>query len=93
MDDPSLATERTALGWRRTGLAASALTGIVVRSSLGRLDAATATVVAAAGAVALAIVLVSLRRGTTIADGRASAALAVLILAVAALQAVVILAG
>ena len=79
------ARERTELGWRRTGLAAAALTGVFVRSHVDRLDAVAVTVIALSAAVVLIVLVVSyLRPATT--DGRVSAAVAALTGVIAAAQ-------
>ena len=90
-DDRGLANERTALGWRRTGLTAAGLTGVVARTRVDRLDALGIVALTLAVSVVVAILSVTLRRAEAVPDGRGSAVLALLISAMAALQAVAIL--
>lgn len=79
------ARERTELGWRRTGLAAAALTGVFVRSHVDRLDALGVTVIALSAAVVLVVLVVSYLR-PAITDGRVPAAVAALTGVIAAAQ-------
>jgi len=79
------ARERTELGWRRTGLAAAALTGLFVRSHVDRIDAVAVTVILLSAAVVLVVLAVSYRRPAT-TDGRVPAAVAMLTGVIAAAQ-------
>jgi uncharacterized membrane protein YidH (DUF202 family) len=85
VDDRGLQHERTELGWRRTGLAAAALTVGFVRVHIDELDAAAAVSVAFAGAIVLVILAVVLRLPTR-RDGRIPAAITALVAAIAAAQ-------
>lgn len=77
--------ERTELGWRRTGLAAAALTGVFVRSRIEKLDAVAIAMIVISAAVVLIVVSVCYRRPST-TDGRVSAVIAALVAAIAAAQ-------
>jgi len=79
------ARERTELGWRRTGLAAAALTGVFVRSHVDRIDAVAVAVIVLSAAAVLVVLAVSYRRPAT-TDGRVPAAVAALTGVIAAAQ-------
>jgi hypothetical protein len=91
IDDRGLQHERTELGWRRTGLAAAALTAAFLRARIDELDAVAVFSIAVAGAVVLVILAVVLRLPTR-RDGRIPAAVAglVAVIAVAQLAAIVL---
>ena len=85
MDDNGLQFERTALGWRRTGLAAAGVTGVFLRSRIEDLNAAAALSIALAGAVVLVILAVVVRQPAR-RDGRIAAVLAGLVAVIAVAQ-------
>ena len=85
VDDRGLQHERTELGWRRTGLAAAALTAAFVKARVDELDAAAVVAIAAAGAVVLIILAVVVRLPSR-RDGRISAAVAGLVAVIAVVQ-------
>jgi uncharacterized membrane protein YidH (DUF202 family) len=92
VDDRGLQHERTELGWRRTGLAAAALTVGFVRVHINELDATAVASVAFAGAIVLVILAVVVRAPSR-RDGRIPAALTALVAAIAVAQLAAILAG
>ena len=92
MDDRGLQHERTELGWRRTGLAAAALTVGFVRVHINELDATAVASVAFAGAIVLVILTVVVRLPSR-RDGRIPAALTALVAAIAVAQLAAILAS
>lgn len=84
-DERGLQYERTELGWRRTGLAAAALTAAFLKARIDDLDLAAAVAIACAGAVVLVILAVVLRLPIR-RDGRIPAAVAGLVVVIAAVQ-------
>ena len=96
MEDRGLQHERTELGWRRTGLAAAALTAACLRVRIDELDAVAAFSIAAAGAVVLVILAVVLGRPNSQPDrrdGRIPAAVVGLVAAISVAQLAAILAS
>jgi hypothetical protein len=89
MDDKGLPFERTALGWRRTGLAAAGVTGVFLRARIEDLTVVAVLSIALAGAVVLVIVAVIVRHPAR-RDGRIAGLVAglVAIIAVAQLAAI-----
>jgi hypothetical protein len=84
-EDRGLPHERTELGWRRTGLAAAALTAAFLRVRIDELDAVAVLSIALAGAVVLVILAVVLRLPTR-RDGRIPAAVVGLVAVIAIAQ-------
>jgi hypothetical protein len=91
VDDRALPVERTELGWRRTGLAAAALTTGFLKTRIDELDAVAVFSIAVAGAMVLVILAVVLRLPSK-RDGRIPAAVTglVAVIAVAQLAAIVL---
>ena len=85
MDDKGLPFERTALGWRRTGLAAAGVTGVFLRSRIEDLNAVAALSIALAGAVVLVILAVVVRQPAR-RDGRIAALVTGLVAVIAVAQ-------
>lgn len=83
--DPGLQRERTALGWRRTGLAGVALVGVFVRARIERFDRMAMMLVALSATVMLALLWVCYH-GSVRRDGRVPAGMAGLIVTIALAQ-------